>query len=56
MRQGVFSGLLSAGFSPGRNFGEFQKMRAEGVPPQFAIARLYGRFGSRRLLPNVVLC
>ena len=56
MRQGVFSGSLSAGFSPGRNFGEFQKMRAEGVLAQFAIARLYGRFGSRGLLPNVVLC
>ena len=40
MRQGVFFGLLSAGFSPGRNFAEFQKMRAEGVHAKFAIARL----------------
>ena len=37
MRQGVFSGLLSAGFSPGRNFAEFQKMRAEGVLAKFAM-------------------
>ena len=56
MRQGVFSGLLSAGFSPGRNFAEFQKMRAEGVLAKFAIARLYGHLGSRGLLQNVVLC
>ena len=41
MRQGVFFGLLSAGFSPGRYFAEFQKMRAEGVLAKFAIARLY---------------
>ena len=56
MRQGVFSGLLSAGLSPGRNFAEFQKMRAEGVLAKFAIARLYGNFGSCKLLQNVVLC
>ena len=56
MRQGVFSGLLSAGFSPGRHFAEFQKMRAEGVLAKFAIARLYGHLGSRGLLQNVVLC
>ena len=56
MRQVVFSGLLSAGLSPNRNFAEFQKMRAEGVLAKFAIARLYGHFGSRRLLQNVVLC
>ena len=55
MRQGFFSGPLSAGFSPGRNFAEFQKMRAEGVLAKFAIARLYGQFGSRGLLQNVVL-
>ena len=54
MRQGVFSGLLSAGFSPGRNFAEFQKMRAEGVLAKFAIARLYGHLGSRGLVQNVV--
>ena len=56
MRQGVFSGLLSARLSPGRNFAEFQKMRAEGVLAKFAIARLYGHLGSRGLLQNVVLC
>ena len=50
-----FSGLLSAGLSPGRNFAEFQKMRAEGVLAKFAIARLYGLLGSRALLQNVVL-
>ena len=53
---GVFSGLLSAGFSPGRNFAEFQKMRAEGVLAKFSIVRLYGLLGSRGLLQNVVLC
>ena len=51
-----FYGLLSAGFFPGRNFAEFQKMRAEGVLAKFAIARLYGHLGSRGLLQNVVLC
>ena len=35
---------------------EFQKMRAEGVLAKFDIARLYGHFGSRGLLQNVVLC
>ena len=56
MRQGFFYGLFSAGFSPGRNFAEFQKMRAEGVLAKFAFAQLYGHFGSRGLLQNVVLC
>ena len=56
MRQGVFSGLLSARLSPGRNFAEFQKMRAEGVLAKFAIARFYGHFGNRGLLQNIVLC
>ena len=56
MRQGVFFGLLSAGFSPGRNFAEFQKMPAEGVLAKLAIARLYRHLGSRGLLQNVVLC
>ena len=56
MRHGVFFGLLSAGFSPGCKFAEFQKMRAEGVLVKFAIARLYGRLGSRGFLQNVVLC
>ena len=56
MRQGVFSGLLSAGFSPGRNFAEFLKMRAEGVLAKSPIARLHGHLGSRGLLQKVVLC
>ena len=56
MRQGVFSFFLSAGLSPGRNFAEFQKMRAKVVLAKFAIARLYGHLGSRGLLQNVVLC
>ena len=56
MRQGFFFGLLSAGFSPGRNFAEFQRMRAEGVLAKFAIARPYGHLGSRGLLQKVVLC
>ena len=56
MRQGFLSGLLSAGLSLGRNFAQFQKMRAEGVHAKFSIARLYGHLGSRRLLQNVVLC
>ena len=56
MRQGVFSGLLSAGLSPGRNFAEFQKMRSKGDLGKFAIARLYGHLESRGLLQNVVLC
>ena len=56
MNQIVFFGLLSAGLSLGCNFAEFQKMRAEGVLAKFAIARLYGHFGSRGLLQNVVLC
>ena len=53
---GCFSGLLSAGLSPGRNFTEFQKMRAQGFLAKFAIARLYKHLGSRGLLQNVVLC
>ena len=56
MRQGGFSGQLSAGFCPGRNFAEFQKMRAEGVLAKFSIARLYGHFESRGLLQNVLRC
>ena len=56
MHQGVFSGLLSAGFSPARHFAEFQKMRAAGVLAKSAIARPYVHFGSRGLLQNVVLC
>ena len=56
LRQGVFCGLLFAGVSPGRNFAEFQKTRAEGLLGKFAIARLSGHFGSRGLQQNVVLC
>ena len=56
MRQGVFFGLLCAGFCPGRNFAEFQKMRAEGVLAKFTIARLYAHLESPSLLQNVVLC
>ena len=56
MRQGVFSGFLSGRLSPGRNFAEFQKMRAEGVLAKFAIARLYEHVGSGSLLQNLVLC
>ena len=56
MRPCVFGGLFSAGLSPGRNFAEFQKMRAVGVLAKFAIARLCGHFGSRGFLQNVVLC
>ena len=56
MRQGAFCRLLSGGRSPGRNFAEFQKMRAQGVLAKFAIARLYGQFGSHGLLQIVVLC
>ena len=56
LRQGAFSGLVSAGFFPGRNFAEFQKMRAEDVVAKFAMAWLYGHLGSRGLLQNVVLC
>ena len=53
---GFFCGLLFGGVSVVRNFAEFQKMRDEGVPANFAIARLYGHFGSRGLQQNVVLC
>ena len=56
MRQGAFSGLLSAELFPGLNFAEFLKMSAEGVLAKFAIARLYGHLGSRGSLQNVVLC
>ena len=42
-------------FSAGRNFAEFQKMRAAGVLAKSAIARLYKHLGSSSLLQNVVL-
>ena len=51
---GFSCGLLFAGGSPGRNFAEFQKTRAEGLLPKFAIPRLYGHFGRRGLQQNVV--
>ena len=54
-RQGVFSGLLFAGVSPGRNFAEFQKTHAEGLLGKIDIARLHGHFGSRSLQQNDVL-
>ena len=54
MRQGVFYGLLFAGVFLVRNFTEFQKTRVEGLLAKFAIARLYGHFGSRDLQQNVV--
>ena len=52
---GCFSGLLFAGVSPGSNFAEFQKTRAEGLLSKFDIARLHGHFRSRGLQQNVVL-
>ena len=55
LRQGVFCGVLFRGLSLGCNFAEFQKMRDEGVLVKFAIARLYGHFGSRGLQQNVLL-
>ena len=54
-RQGVFSGLRFARVSPGRNFAEFQKTRAEGLLGKFDIARLHGHFRSRCFQQNVVL-
>ena len=53
--QGVFSGLLFAGVSPGPNFAEFQKTRAGGPLCKFDIALLHGHFGRRRLQQNVLL-
>ena len=47
-------GLLSGGVYLGRNFAKSQKMRDEGVLAKFAIARLYGHFGSHGLQQNVV--
>ena len=51
-----FFGLLFEGVSLGRSFEKSQKMRDGGVLVKFAIARLYGHFGSRGLQQNVVLC
>ena len=56
LRQVVFCGNLFAGISHIRNFAEFQKTRDEGLLAKFAIARLYGHFGSRGLQQNVLLC
>ena len=44
------------GLSLGRTFGEFQKIRDEGVLAKFAIVRLYGHFVGGDLQQNVVLC
>ena len=56
MPQGVSCGLPFGRVSPGRNFAEFQKPGDEGLFAKFAIAWLYGHFGSRGLQQNVVLC
>ena len=53
---GFCCGLLFGGVSLGRNFAEFQKMSDAGVLAKFAIAPLYGHFGSGGLEQNVVLC
>ena len=51
-----FLGYHFRGVSLGRNYAKSQKMRHEGVLAKFAIARLFGHFGSRGLQQNVVLC
>ena len=56
MRHVVFCGLRFGGVSLGHNFAKSQKMRDGGDLAKFAIARLYGHFGSRGLQQNVVLC
>ena len=53
---GCFCGLLFEEVSLSRTVAEFQKMCDEGVLAKFAIARLYGHFGSSGLQQNVVLC
>ena len=53
---GCFCSLNFGGVSLGRNFAGVKKMREEGVLAKFAIARLYGNFGSRGLQQNGVLC
>ena len=53
---GCFCGLLFGGVSLGRNFAKSQKMCNDGALAKFALARLYGHFGSRGLQQNVVLC
>ena len=53
---GYFSGLYFWGVSLGSPLAESQKMSDWGVLAKFAIARLYGLFGSRGLQRNVVLC
>ena len=52
---GCFLWPFFAGVSPGRNFAEFQKTRAEGLLGKFDIARLHRHFESRSLKQNVVL-
>ena len=54
-RQGVFSGLHFAVVSPGPNFAEFQKTRAEGPLGKFDIARIHGHFKRCGLQQNVLL-
>ena len=54
--QGVFCIPISGGLSPGLSFAEFHKMGAAGVLAKFAIARLYGHFGSCGVQQNVVQC
>ena len=53
--QGVFTGLVFAGGSPGPNFAEFQKTRSGGPLGKFDIVRLHGHFRRRGLQQNVVL-
>ena len=49
LRQGFFCAILFIGVYLGRNFAKSQKMRDGGVIAKFAIARVYGHFGSRGL-------
>ena len=53
---GCFCSLLILGVSPTSPFAKSQKVRDLGILAKFAIARLYGHFGSRGLQQNVVLC
>ena len=49
---GCFFWPFFARVSPGRNFAEFQKTRAEGLLGKFDMPRLHGHFGSRGLQQN----
>ena len=53
---GCFCGLPFGVVSFCRTFAKSQKMLDECVFAKFAIARLYGHFGSRGFQQNVVLC